>query len=122
MKGRITKDGALEIMRGRKWKPQYCLHSQNNPVSDRACGDWCPLFGEPEQACRRIIDEMNLVTAVPLCTKMIFFTDFTDEREKKDEKTCGNCENVDSGCRPALNSEAGLCKNWTPKKERQVQG
>lgn len=44
IKGKINKLGCLEIDRKIKFVEQYCPVSQN----DVRCGDWCPLFGEPE--------------------------------------------------------------------------
>lgn len=46
---KITKNGYLEIARPDIYKPQFCPYTQNPPdcISDRICGDWCPLFSEP---------------------------------------------------------------------------
>jgi hypothetical protein len=43
MRGKIDKNGFLHIERRGKMIMQRCPHS----VQD-GCGDWCPLFGEPE--------------------------------------------------------------------------
>lgn len=140
MKGRITKDGALEIMRGGKWKAQYCP----NVVGDYCC-DSCPKFQEP---CK-------LGDAFPwsltICDNTYLeFTDFTDERVDhvadagEMVKSCGNCgtktcclrgSKIDPVCetktwtpkKTCANCEAlylhcggspdDVCENWTPKKE-----
>jgi len=59
---KINKLGNLEIERAGKFKVQYCPHS-----ATMLCGDWCPLFGEPQpikdgkkkwemlNICRRVI-------------------------------------------------------------------
>lgn len=44
-KGRISLLGALSITRGTQDKIQGCPRSEDD---GRFCGDWCPLFGEPE--------------------------------------------------------------------------
>ncbi len=44
MKIRIDKDGALGIERAGEMLHQDCPFHK----SARYCGDWCPLFGEPD--------------------------------------------------------------------------
>jgi len=44
MKAIIDKDGRLSIERAGRMKKQYCMTSNNMSQ----CGDWCPLFGEPD--------------------------------------------------------------------------
>jgi len=41
MKGGLSSDGVLYIERAGTNKPQMC------PYNEGACGDSCPLFGEP---------------------------------------------------------------------------
>jgi hypothetical protein len=43
MEIKINVDGMLFIKRAGKWKKQCCSKHLGNP-----CGDWCPLFGEPD--------------------------------------------------------------------------
>lgn len=43
MKGEIDETGNLNIERAGKLKIQGCPTQEN-----RNCGDWCPLFREPE--------------------------------------------------------------------------
>lgn len=45
MNGKINEYGRLEIKRGEIFKEQSCCYS--NGGSHCACGDTCPLFGEP---------------------------------------------------------------------------
>lgn len=66
MKGKIGKDGVLHIERAGVMKLQWC------PQSGGHCGDWCPLFGEPEKHPK--------YTYLILCHRMIEFAEFTDER------------------------------------------
>jgi hypothetical protein len=40
---KINKLGNLEIERAGKFQSQGCPHKGGN------CGDWCPLFGEPQE-------------------------------------------------------------------------
>lgn len=115
MKGRITKDGALEIMRGGKWKAQFCAHTD----CFRACGDWCPKFKEPK------LIEPNKGTAISLaiCNDTYWcFDDFTDERVDhvadagKMVECCANC-GVRKCC--AKRGYVSSCDSWTPKKESE---
>ena len=46
MKGKINKDGGLEIYRVNKFKQQKCFQGEGNSK----CGDWCPAFGTPRTA------------------------------------------------------------------------
>ena len=69
MKGKIDKDGYPYIERAGKMKRQDCA---NRPVY---CGDWCPLFGEPE----RVPNTVEMMS-IDLCKVTLNFTDFTDER------------------------------------------
>ncbi len=65
MKIKIDSEGRLWIERGGKYKMQECkdaiqyffkAHGStgSNSFINRACGDWCPLFGEPS-------DEMLMI-------------------------------------------------------------
>jgi hypothetical protein len=40
---KINRCGKLEIERGVIFKTQRCPN-----IKEYECGDWCPLFGEPE--------------------------------------------------------------------------
>jgi len=69
MKGLINKDGLLKIERAGVVKPQGCPK-----LADDYCGDWCPLFGEP-----------NLyggIVFLKLCEGYWVFDEFIDERVK----------------------------------------
>lgn len=95
--GKINKDGFLHIQRGAELKAQSCPHGPYPAYSDRTtlCGDWCPLFGEPDP--QKIIihehadlgmymeslpDHYSPVTVLSLCSGEIHFEKFEDERGK----------------------------------------
>lgn len=45
MNARIDAYGKLQLMRGTKFRPQYCpFTALNNEGEDPMCGDWCPHF------------------------------------------------------------------------------
>jgi len=81
MKGKIDKDGCLLIERAGVMKPQHCPLT-DDPSSN--CGDWCPLFGEPENS--NTIPENWTLELNCGAHKTFYFTGFTDERKeaKKD--------------------------------------
>ena len=64
MKIRIDGSGNLEIERGGTFKDQYCPHQDVGTSSEAGlaawcrCGDWSPLFGEPEDemGCMKPLD------------------------------------------------------------------
>jgi len=44
----ITANGYLRVKRGDQLKPQCCPFAPSGVYDTKpACGDWCPLFGEP---------------------------------------------------------------------------
>lgn len=68
----ITKEGFLEIKRGKKFKKQRCRRD------DSFCGDCCPLFAEP-----RIKDNLGKGT-LSLCQQTVIrFDKITDKRDKE---------------------------------------
>ena len=74
MKGKIERNGYLYIFRpGVGFKYQSCPYDagQHGPSG---CGDWCPLFGEPQGAP----DDLRTLR---LCHTNLMFDEFTDERE-----------------------------------------
>jgi hypothetical protein len=80
MKGKIDNNGWLRIERGGKEKLQECPFTQktfqvNDLTIREPCGDWCPLFDEPEKRPK--------CTYLILCHRMIEFAEFTDERGKE---------------------------------------
>ena len=91
MKGKIIvlgSEGVLMIGRGNQMRVQSCpfqsmqrdrkVPNYNDIVREpvaRPCGDWCPLFGEPEKRPK--------YTYLILCHRMIEFAEFTDERGKE---------------------------------------
>lgn len=74
MKGKITNEGRLYILRGDRYKAQHCPHSFNR------CGDWCPLFGEP-------VERPLIYTTLDLCRKKLSFDGFKDERTHTREES-----------------------------------
>lgn len=93
MKGRIDKDGHLEIYRQNRYIHQYCPFAtigtghRNNPE----CGDWCPLFSEPDIDGKYMqIIEGNTITinssflGIRICqNRELRFTEFEDLRSKE---------------------------------------
>ena len=71
MKGKIDKNGKLWLWRGNKYKIQECpIHGLTYN-----CGDWCPLFCEPEADTIEKI-ELDLCHSFHLFDK----ENFIDER------------------------------------------
>ena len=86
MKGEISKEGNLKIMRGNKMQYQNCPKTietgQVQPYNP--CGDWCPHFGEPEN-----INPNE--TRIEICHgKVLKFTELEDKRTYQKEATGGN--------------------------------
>ena len=69
MKGRIDKSGWLHIYRPNKDSPVRCPQD-----SSRVCGDWCALFEDP------VKDDDDDKILVSMCTKIMVFDEFVDER------------------------------------------
>lgn len=55
MKIQISKYGSLSIERGSQLREQYCPRSEGEAQAH--CGDWCPLFREPEPSVRCMIPD-----------------------------------------------------------------
>ena len=90
MKGKIDSNGWLRIERGGKEKLQECPFMQRafqvNDVSIAPCGDWCPLFDEPdftEIPCKYGKSEPDGGAHLELCQTHYYFEQFTDERGKE---------------------------------------
>ena len=87
MKGKIVKEGWLQIQRKGEFKEQYCPKRIEH--IERLCGDWCPLFGEPEvqhftntelSNGHQIVNDRKIV--INICQdKQLRFDEFEDERE-----------------------------------------
>ncbi len=83
MKIKIDKDGSLAIERNGVFRWQSCpftLHHDHPLTSplrgfQRDCGDWCPLFGEPDT----VMSSNDL--QITLC-HTILFGQIIDERGK----------------------------------------
>ncbi len=76
MEGKINEYGGLEIKRLNKMKGQLCPFQTE---SEASCGDWCPLFGEPDF---KNYENGKSECHIQLCHEFIHFDNFTDEREK----------------------------------------
>ena len=69
--GRLDETGKLQIMRGKEWKSQVCMHYPGK------CGDHCPLFGEPYK------DSVVGATILRICSqRALWFQNFNDGRGK----------------------------------------
>lgn len=76
MKIKIDDKGRLWIKRADKFKEQSCPFN-NHPAYDKAdCGDWCPLFGEPEHN----FGERAISGTLQLCKIWLDFETCEDER------------------------------------------
>lgn len=77
MKGMIDSGGYLRIWR--LWQnPQDKAPRRACPFAlqmMRACGDWCPLFGEPV--------DTPAGTELQICQAKLVFSDFSYERKLK---------------------------------------
>jgi len=78
IKGKINKNGVLEIERSGRFKKQDCLRSAawiNDNLGCSFCGDNCSLFGEPG-----IEKFFTGRIFLKLCEKTWYFDEFEDER------------------------------------------
>lgn len=75
---KIDETGHLYLKRGQVWKPQYCPHQpQGHP-----CGDWCSVFGEPDQSWFLGEEAHPGWSALTLCEVRTLIGNITDERTK----------------------------------------
>ena len=85
MKIKINTNGFLLIKRATEFKKQLCPRQKITGTGDIKCGDWCPLFGEPENTTdkRRKVELQTLT----LCHGTL--TGFINDRrgEVEDEAT-----------------------------------
>ncbi len=94
MKRKIDDYGQLLIKRGEKYEIQLCpfAHIQLSEEVDgqlHYCGDWCPLFGEPEYQVDSNYYYENLekrkevptTAKLKLCKKELHFDYFEDSRD-----------------------------------------
>ena len=80
MKIKIDEKGCLWIERAGKFKLQGC--PRNN--EGMTCGDWCPLFGEPDDIGLRHLG--NPCEKLKICCGMKLVGTIIDERKCEDEK------------------------------------
>lgn len=86
MKGLIKKNGELAIERAGSMKTQLCPYGSENG-SPVACGDWCPMFGEPVIIPNWDKDKKEFANSegasIFICRKDLVFEEFADDREVK---------------------------------------
>ena len=90
MNGKIDNEGYLWILRGKQGKPQKCPMTSlgvDHSTYNRFCGDWCPLFGEPEPDTDPIFEKNGETTFKPngktvlsLCHQTLTFDVLVDDR------------------------------------------
>ena len=77
MKGKINGFGYLQIERGGSHEiPGGRLQGCPFGTGSESCGDWCPLFGEPEPYC----GNEQAIVVLEICKKKLVFDEFVDER------------------------------------------
>jgi hypothetical protein len=74
MKGKINRNGYLQVWRGKEYKDKYCPFIKSNCGDWYVCGDWCVLFGELDY-------EENEIPEIKLCHKTLYFKELIDERQ-----------------------------------------
>lgn len=85
MKGKIDITGTLRIVRGNLDRSQICPFDVEPNPQKGGCGDWCPLFGEPETILPNDSTHADDLVRVhlQLCHKTLIFlvADFEDQRK-----------------------------------------
>ncbi len=71
MRGKINKNGCLEIERAGVMKEQFCPERIGG-----FCGDNCPLFCEPEEIENSKFGKYELA----LCHQTLYFNELIDQR------------------------------------------
>jgi len=82
MKIKITQRGFLKILRGNTWKLQICPFASNGE-SEIACGDWCPMFREPE-----VWKKSDIHLRLCQLTLAAYIEDFEDLRPMAEKNSC----------------------------------
>lgn len=68
LKIRINKNGYLSIKRKEVIKYQLCCLQPQSATNVVKCGDWCPLFGEPEDIRgKNMRDQRVIGQSLQLC-------------------------------------------------------
>jgi len=82
MKIKINTNGILLIKRDQEFKQQLCCRQKITGTGDIKCGDWCPLFGEPQATTdkRRKIEMQTMTLCHGSLTGFI-----TDKRVEVEE-------------------------------------
>lgn len=79
MNGKISDLGWLYIERAGKMKVCGCPFSTPDESGPLSCGDWCPLFAEPEKQETTFPEGCH--TTLLICNEReLTFSTFTDER------------------------------------------
>ena len=83
MKAKINKDGYLSLTRRGIFRDMGCPNagSSNGGVTMTRCGDWCPMFKEPEWTDRNA----DPYYYIPLCGETIIAKEVIDERPMSPE-------------------------------------
>jgi len=86
MKIKRDENGYLEIERAGRFVFQYCPLDPGNPYQSR-CGDWCPLFGEPEHDFVPSLHHLSGYAEgpngkLPICQGRVLVGEIIDERGK----------------------------------------
>jgi len=84
MQGKIDKNGHLFIRRKNTIKEQLCPFYSAKSLTGQNCGDWCPLFEEPERGYKinaDLLDENKKPFKINICQTTLYFDELTDERE-----------------------------------------
>lgn len=89
LKIKITRSGFLEIKRNQEFKPQYCCYRQAiKTIEDtvyRKCGDWCPLFGEPEDIRGKNMRDQRIIgKSIQLCHQAKLTGHINDNRGQEE--------------------------------------
>ena len=74
MKAAINQDGLLSIERAGVLQRQFCPFQAADDLQE--CGDWCPMFGEPD------IWSQNLVS-ISICNGKVIKLDSLDDRRSR---------------------------------------
>ena len=74
MKGYLDRDGSLWLYRGGDYREQFCPYARAD--TDINCGDWCPLFKEPEL----LKQDGTKLWCIKLCHAEWLLDEFEDDR------------------------------------------
>lgn len=112
MEGKINKNGYLSIMRGGKIKAQDCPYTSVQGEELCSCGDWCPLFREPNV-------NASGFASLTICNAILSFDKFSDERIVEPIQTATETSEIG----PTINAEEKTEELPTsePMKSREAE-